>query len=139
MLNRKKSTQLIVILGSQLFPLERLRERINPGSGVIIFMREDEELCTHFKYHKHKILFFLSAMRIYAQELRAAGYEVHYEPLGRFSGPFEERLRLAIQTFEVQKVSFFEIEDRFFEAVVKVKKTVIYYLLSVICYLLSVI
>ena len=116
MLNRKKSTQLIVILGSQLFPLERLRERINPGSGVIIFMREDEELCTHFKYHKHKILFFLSAMRIYAQELRAAGYEVHYEPLGRFSGPFEERLRLAIQTFEVQKVSFFEIEDRFFEA-----------------------
>ncbi len=115
MTNGSKSTHLIVILGNQLFPLEILKERFGSASGAIIFMREDEELCTHFKYHKHKILFFLSAMRAYAQELRESGYEVHYEPLGKFSGPFEDRLKLAIKTFKIQKVSHFEIEDRFFE------------------------
>ncbi len=81
MFHGKLGSHLVVILGSQLFPLEKLKERLSPGLGLTIFMREDEELCTHFKYHKHKILFFLSAMRGYAQELRKAGYEVIYESL----------------------------------------------------------
>ena len=55
-------------------------------------MREDRELCTHFRYHKHKIIFFLAAMRSYAAELRAAGIRVHYEALGESDEPFETRL-----------------------------------------------
>jgi deoxyribodipyrimidine photolyase-related protein len=111
----KIQSHLVFILGNQLFPLEKLKEKMARTSDVIIFMREDEELCTHFRYHKHKILFFLAAMRQYAQELRTSGYTVHYESLGEFQGNYEDRLKLAIQTYQAQRVSYFEIEDRFFE------------------------
>lgn len=44
-------------------------------------MREDVELCTHFKYHKLKIALFLMAMRSYADELKEVGHRVDYEAL----------------------------------------------------------
>jgi deoxyribodipyrimidine photolyase-like uncharacterized protein len=41
-------------------------------------MAEDHELCTYYRFHKHKIILFLAAMRTYADELKAAGYRVQY-------------------------------------------------------------
>ncbi len=115
MTNSALRSHLVLILGNQLFPVERVKEKLLHEKDVIIFMREDEGLCTHFRYHKHKILFFLAAMRDYAQELRAAGFEVHYEALGAHQGTFESRLSEAIKAYQVRGVSYFEIEDRFFE------------------------
>ncbi len=103
----------ICILGNQLFNPKILPQPKSPD--LIVFMREDRELCTHFRYHKHKIIFFLSAMRKYATELRDHGYKVHYERLGEFDEAFEKRLLLFLQKQKIKKLELFEVEDKFFE------------------------
>ena len=45
---------LLIILGNQLFPLEEIKKT----GAKKIFMKEDLGLCTDFKHHKLKILFF---------------------------------------------------------------------------------
>lgn len=105
----------VLILGNQLFPIESLQQKLPKTGTLRIFMREDEELCTHFKYHQHKIIFFLAAMRQYANELRAAGFEVYYEKLGEYPGPFESRWMEFVKNSQTKKLFWFEIEDRFFE------------------------
>ncbi len=107
----------ICILGNQLFESKFLS--VKPGPDVLIFMREDRELCTHFRYHKHKIIFFLSAMRKYAEELRSVGYQVHYEKLGEAEGPFEKQLVGFLRQKKCLHVDMFEIEDKFFEKRIK--------------------
>ena len=58
--------QLAVVLGNQLFPNH---EALQPNKQTLFFMAEDVGLCTHFKYHKHKLMLFLSAMRSHAAEV----------------------------------------------------------------------
>lgn len=107
----------ICILGNQLFEPKLLPQK--PSKDVVIFMREDRDLCTHFRYHKHKIIFFLSAMRKYAEELREAGFKVQYEKLGEFNNSFEDRLMMFLKKNKCQKLEMFEIEDKFFEIRIK--------------------
>ena len=78
-------------------------------------MREDFGLCTYVRHHKQKILFFLSAMRSYANELRDAGFEVHYETLGSDSLNYTEALNRFVEDNQIQRIYHFEIEDSFFE------------------------
>ena len=54
----------LIILGNQLFPIEHIK-KIKPNC---IYMREDYQLCTFQKHHKHKITLFLSAMRSYKDD-----------------------------------------------------------------------
>ena len=105
--------KVIVILGNQLFDPKLIPLR--PGSDVSVFMREDRGLCTHFRYHQHKIVFFLSAMRTYAEELRKAGYSVHYEELGETRDSYEDSLGNFLRNETCKEVFFFEVEDAFFE------------------------
>ncbi len=74
-------TPIAVVLGDQLF--EGL-----PGlpPGALVFMREDWGLCTRTRHHKQKVVLFLSAMRHFAEALRAAGREVVYQPLDSRGG-----------------------------------------------------
>lgn len=104
----------ICILGNQLF--ERRLLPLKSGETCVVFMREDRDLCTHFRYHKHKIIFFLAAMRTYASELTAAGIRVHYETLSDDDTPFEERLVRFLKKENLESVEMFEIEDKFFES-----------------------
>jgi deoxyribodipyrimidine photolyase-related protein len=111
---------LRLVLGDQLFPWESAGLR--PGQQV--WMSEDWELCTHFRYHKHKILFFLGAMRAYRDSLREKQVVVQYAELSenlrgsslqvsQSSQPFEERLiKFALEN-EFQAIEVFEIEDHF--------------------------
>ena len=69
--------RLLVVLGNQLFPPERLQD----CGDAVVFMAEDVVLCTYVKHHQQKIVLFLAAMRSYADELRAAGFDVRYCPL----------------------------------------------------------
>ena len=69
---------LLVVLGNQLFPLEYVQET---GCDTV-FMKEDLGLCTDYKHHKLKILFYLVAMREYRDSLLSAGYSVLYHNLG---------------------------------------------------------
>jgi deoxyribodipyrimidine photolyase-related protein len=103
----------VLILGNQLFSLNYLSQ-FDPKKTVV-FMREDVGLCTHFKYHKHKIIFFLSAMRKYAEELRGQGFNVHYEKLQLDSTDFTQALDRFLQSNNFESFYFFEIEDKFFE------------------------
>ena len=103
------SKALLVILGNQLFPLEHLP----PATDVSIFMAEDTGLCTYVRHHQQKIVLFLAAMRAYADELSAAGYEVHYHFLDtQNKQTYETRLAEALLGAETTEIRHFEIEDK---------------------------
>jgi len=69
--------EALIILGDQLFPLTFYKKY----KELPVFMAEDTELASHFKYHKHKIAFFFISMRSYADELNRQDFNVHYEKL----------------------------------------------------------
>ncbi len=104
---------MLVILGNQLFPLQFLP----PPASVPVFMAEDVGLCTYERHHQQKIVLFLAAMRSYADELRAAGYEVHYAELDTDdTRTYEGKLAAALQQYATQRLVHFEIEDKAMEA-----------------------
>ena len=111
---------LILVLGNQLFDPKLLKKyQIDPKNSII-YMKEDTELASYFKFHKHKIIFFFAAMRSYREELQSYGYKVHYESLnveGKSSifNNFENSLDKFINKFKIESVFGFEIEDKFFE------------------------
>ena len=108
----------LLILGNQLFAPQIIRDRWGANPLPHVFMREDRELCTYYRFHKQKIVFFLAAMRTYARELEAAGFDVHYEPLDSTAStqPYEIHLMKFLREHHVTELGVFEIEDKFFEA-----------------------
>ena len=73
--------KLFFILGNQLFPLKNL---IRFKNDHVVFMAEDQGLCTYEKHHKLKILLFLSSMRSYADNLKKNKFKVEYSNLNLF-------------------------------------------------------
>ncbi|RYZ80822.1 MAG: cryptochrome/photolyase family protein, partial [Proteobacteria bacterium] len=109
------STTGLLVLGNQLFDVSFLTEhKIGP-----VFLREDIELCTYFKFHKLKIQFFLLAMRKYARELTDAGFAVTYQELDPSERNYESYLSAWIKESGITKICFYEIEDKFFETRIK--------------------
>ncbi len=104
---------LLVILGNQLFPLSYL-----PKQKMPVFMAEDSGLCTHFKYHKHKLILFLAAMREHAADLKRAKWQVDYRALSETGDddPYEAKLADAVRRSRAKQIVTFEIEDKWFEA-----------------------
>ena len=103
---------MLVILGNQLFPVRHLPP---PGTATV-FMAEDLGLCTYEKHHQQKIVLFLAAMRSYADELRNAGYDVHYVHLDSAdASPYESKLRDALVAADAKEILHFEIEDKAME------------------------
>jgi deoxyribodipyrimidine photolyase-related protein len=103
---------MLAILGNQLFAPEYL-----PGPDKTpVFMAEDLGLCTYERHHQQKIVLFLAAMRAYADELRAAGYQVHYIELDTSdSRSYEDKLAAAVSDSGAQVLLHFEIEDQAME------------------------
>jgi deoxyribodipyrimidine photolyase-related protein len=100
---------VLAILGNQLFPLQHLPA----ADTTAIFMAEDVGLCTYERHHQQKIVLFLAAMRAYADELRAGGYDMHYELLDTTdTRPFEIKLSDAMQARGDSSLLHFEIEDK---------------------------
>jgi deoxyribodipyrimidine photolyase-related protein len=84
-------TILIPVLGDQVsHDLASLRD-VPRGEAVVLMMEVAEET-TYVRHHKRKIALIFSAMRHFAEELRAAGWTVDYVPLddpdnsGSFTG-----------------------------------------------------
>jgi len=103
---------MLVILGNQLFPMRHLP----PPGTTPVFMAEDLGLCTYEKHHQQKIVLFLAAMRSYADELRDAGYDVHYVHLDSAdASPYEAKLRDALTAANAEQILHFEIEDKAME------------------------
>ena len=104
------------ILGNHLFPKNYLNIRKEDN---IILMAEDYELCTTYKYHKHKIVFYLSAMRSYRDELLKNGFNVVYfnSSQEEFFISYTQKILITLRKYKINKVSSFEIEDKYFEKI----------------------
>jgi deoxyribodipyrimidine photolyase-related protein len=104
--------ELLIVLGDQLFP----PEFYSPYMRTPVFMCEDVGLCTHYKYHKHKIIFFLTSMRNFADDLIRQGFEVNYEKLSDKN--YFERLQVYIKKKKIEKIIIGEVQDKFFEKMI---------------------
>ena len=106
-------TSLFLILGNQQFPLQHLKKY---KSSHQFFMAEVNELCTHFKYHKQKILFFLASMREYRDLLQENDYKIDYIKLDKKNNgtSYTDHLhRFLKKNNKIKKITTFEIEDIF--------------------------
>jgi deoxyribodipyrimidine photolyase-related protein len=104
-------TTLHLILGDQLFP----EPKIPPGA--VVFMAEDRELCTRFRIHVHKIILFLSAMRHYADDLRAAGHSLRYVAIDdptAWPTSYEEKILAAVAATGATRLRIVRPVDRWF-------------------------
>ncbi len=85
------SPVLVPILGDQLSRSLSSLEDLDPEAAVILMMEVWDE-ATYVKHHKQKIVLIFSAMRHFAEELRAEGFTVDYVKLddpdntGSFTG-----------------------------------------------------
>jgi len=71
---------LILIMGDHLLMDHPALAQCSPDTSVIVMVESIEE--THYvPHHRQKIVLFLSAMRHYAQHLRATGWTVDYYAL----------------------------------------------------------
>lgn len=77
-------------------------------------MCEDHKLCTHFRYHKHKIIHFLASMRDFRDYLKLKGKNVKYIEFDK-KKDFINELGKYIKTQGFTVIEFFEIEDKYFE------------------------
>ena len=67
----------LLLQGNQLFPFEELDRGFPDYKKVpTVLMVEDLGICKKYRYHKHKIILIISAMRAYADSLKSAGYEL---------------------------------------------------------------
>ncbi len=108
----RQSRALLVILGNQLFPHEHLPS----PDDARVFMAEDLGLCTYVRHHQQKIVLFLAAMRSYADALKSAGYEVHYEHLdSQDTSSYEAKLKKQLRATDTGQLLHFEIEDKAME------------------------
>ena len=96
---------LILVLGDQLSDsLSSLRA----GNKTVdtVLMVEVQEEATYVKHHKRKIALILAAMRHFAADLRAAGWQVDYVTLDDPDnlGSFTQELGRALRRHNVQRV-----------------------------------
>ena len=104
--------KLFIILGNQLFNPKYLSDY----KDHTFFMAEDYGLCTFEKHHKLKILLFLSSMRSFKDELRSKNFNLIYKDVNKdFKLSYEKKLEKIIKEKKVKEITFFEIEDKFFE------------------------
>lgn len=88
---------LILVLGDQLTPTLSSLAAGDPARDRVLMAELDEET-TYVRHHKKKIAFLLSAMRHFADELRASGWTVDYvtldapEQCGSFSAQVEKAI-----------------------------------------------
>ena len=108
-----QSVKCLLILGNQLVPIHRLQELLpDSGTNFSVFMAEDLEFCRHYQYHQQKLVLILSAMRHYADELRAAGFTLHYQKLNQTSESFEVWLRRRVHDENCSELWHLEIESK---------------------------
>lgn len=106
---------VLLVLGNQLFDPAIWTPGLSKQGPFCVYMREDQELCTYYKFHKHKIIFFLSAMRDFRDELVHLKMPVHYETLEDSAQSYEVHFQNFLKQKKAQTVYTFEIEDKFFE------------------------
>ena len=100
------SKEAFIVLGNQLFPLNHIQD----FKSCHFFMAEDYDLCTYFKFHKHKLIFYLSAMREYKDALIKNKYKCTYCKLDeqKINHKYEDKLELFINKNKIKKLKIFD-------------------------------
>ena len=80
-------------------------------------MAEDYGLCTYEKHHKQKILFFLSSMRSYADEIKKNKCELIYYKFDEkyFEIDYIDKIKKIIISKKINEITSFEVENKLFE------------------------
>ena len=94
---------LILVLGDQLDRDSAVFDGFDKQSDAV-WMAENHDENTHAWCHKQRILFFLSAMRHFRDDLRRRGIEVHYHELTEDPGADRGTSFAAILTADVQRL-----------------------------------
>ncbi|MEM9896615.1 MAG: cryptochrome/photolyase family protein [Bacteroidota bacterium] len=110
--------KLALILGNCLFPDHH---RLTPDKKTLFFMAEDSGLCTHFNYHKHKLILFLSAMRSHAEEIeKEHALSYHQLTKGNHNLSYEDKLKTTLNEHpDINEIITYDIEDHFFDAQIR--------------------
>lgn len=107
---------MFLILGDQLFPHKYLQEY----KKDFFYMAEDFGLCTQEKYHKHKLILFLSAMRSYRDELINNNFKVIYNEINQNKYlSYSAKLEKVIKNQKVKRIITFKVSDHFFDRILK--------------------
>ncbi len=101
-----------LVLGNQLFGFHSFKKY----RELPFFMAEDRGLCTHFRYHKHKLVYFLASMREFASDLKKKGLDLTYHELKSENEDYFERLAQFCHRKKISTLHLYEIEDKFFES-----------------------
>ena len=106
--------RLAVILGNCLFPTHKA---LQPDEKTLFFMAEDVGLCTHFQYHKHKLMLFLSAMRSHAEEIEQDHPLTYWKLTAQNQQlSYEDKLSQTLEEHpDIREVVMYVIEDKFFD------------------------
>ena len=98
-------TRLVYLLGDQL-TRDIASIRGCAKDNTVVLMAELDEETTYVGHHKQKLVFILSAMRHFAEELRQAGWTVDYVELTDpdNSGSFTVELARALERHEIEEV-----------------------------------
>jgi deoxyribodipyrimidine photolyase-related protein len=101
---------MIILLGNMLFA----DHAALPQQPV--FMAEDWQFCMHFKYHKHKLILYLAAMRHHCDRLREQGRTVEYCQLSVANKAltYEDKLLAAVKKFQASSLETYAIENQQF-------------------------
>ena len=96
---------LVLILGDQLSHDISSVQGFDLAQDKILMCEVHEE-ATYVKHHKKKIAFLFSAMRHFAEELKAKGYALRYTKLddAKNAGSFTGEIKRAIDDFSPQKI-----------------------------------
>ena len=83
-----------------------------------VFMAEDRGFCERFRYHQHKLILVLSAMRHHRDRLQQQGVEVDYHAVTDSDGAetYEDRLLQSVQDNQVTTLHTYELDDHDTEA-----------------------
>lgn len=106
------SKSLFLIQGDQLFHPRYLKDHRDD----LFLMIEDRDQLTAHKYHKQRQVFYLSAMRHYAKELKHLDFNLVYLELSETNGfSYEKILLKVLKESGLKSITSFEIEDKNFE------------------------
>ncbi len=96
---------LIFVLGDQLSPTLSSLAGADPAHDVVL-MAELHDEATYVRHHRKKIAFIFSAMRHFAEELRAQGLSVDYVKLGSAENQssFTDQLAHAIAIYRPARI-----------------------------------
>ena len=97
--------QLILIFGDQLSPSIAALRGVDKRDAIVLLCEIAEEI-TYVPHHKKKLIFILSAMRHFAEELRGLGWHVEYVRLDdpQNTGTFLSEIQRAVRHHAIARV-----------------------------------